>query len=247
MNTGFVPLEAAAVAAPVTPFPRMLERHGLSLPRTPLEILQVNLTARCNLACTHCHVESGPKREEALDERGIDRLIELMPTAASLHTLDLTGGAPEMHPQFRRLAVAGRAHGLKVIDRCNLTVLFEPGQEDTAEFLAGHGIAVVASLPCYTEELVDRQRGKGVYGKSVRGIRRLNELGYGRIGSGLVLNLVYNPQGASLPPAQEKLEADYKRILGEAFAPDEFLSQLESEHRVKPEVRQRRGIGFVRS
>ena len=150
MNTGFVPLEAAAIAAPVTSFTRMLERHDLTLPRTPLEILQVNLTARCNLACTHCHVESGPKREEALDERGIDRLIELMPTAASLHTLDLTGGAPEMHPQFRRLAAAGRAHGLKVIDRCNLTVLFEPGQEDTAEFLAAHEIAVVASLPCYS-------------------------------------------------------------------------------------------------
>ena len=115
MNTGFVDIEATSIAAPTTPFPRMLQRHGLALARTPLEILQVNLTARCNLACTHCHVESGPKREEALDERGIDRLIELMSTASALHTLDLTGGAPELHPQFRRLVSAGRAHGLKVI------------------------------------------------------------------------------------------------------------------------------------
>jgi radical SAM/Cys-rich protein len=107
--------------------------------------------------------------------------------------------------------------GAKVIDRCNLTILFEEGQEDLADFLAAHQVEVVASLPCYTEELVDRQRGKGVYDKSVRAIRRLNELGYGAEGSGLVLNLVYNPQGATLPPAQEKLEADYKRILGEAF------------------------------
>ena len=142
MNTRFAEPEAQPIAAPVVPFPRMLERHGLSLPRTPLEILQVNLTARCNLACTHCHVESGPKREEALDARGIDRLIELMSTAPALQTLDLTGGAPELHPQFRRLAAAGRAHGLKVIDRCNLTVLFEPGQESLAEFLTAQRVEV---------------------------------------------------------------------------------------------------------
>jgi radical SAM/Cys-rich protein len=217
MNTGFAAPEATAIAAPLLPFPRMLDRHGLSLPRTPLEILQVNLTARCNLACTHCHVESGPKREEALDERGIDRLIELMPTAASLHTLDLTGGAPEMHPQFRRLAAAGRAHGLKVIDRCNLTVLFEPGQEDTAEFMAAHGIAVVASLPCYSSANVEKQRGKGVFAQSIDALQRLNALGYGREGGALELDLVYNPGGPSLPPAQAALEADYRRRLFEDF------------------------------
>jgi hypothetical protein len=187
-----------ALAAPRPSFARTVQRHGLSLTRTPLQILQVNLTARCNLACTHCHVESGPKRSEALDARGIDRLIELLPTASSLHTLDLTGGAPELHPDFRRLAAAGRAHGLKVIDRCNLTVLFESGQDDTAEFLATQGIAVVASLPCYSSANVDKQRGKGVFGQSIDALQRLNALGYGHTDTGLELDLVYNPGGPSL-------------------------------------------------
>lgn len=203
--------------APTPSFAQSLRRHGLALPRAPLDTLQVNLTARCNLACTHCHVESGPKREEALDERGIDRLIELLPTAPALHTLDLTGGAPELHPQFRRLVSAGRAHGLKVIDRCNLTVLFEPGQEDTAEFLAAHAVAVVASLPCYSSANVDKQRGKGVFGQSIDALQRLNALGYGQDGSGLELDLVYNPAGASLPPPQAALEADYRRRLMDDF------------------------------
>ena len=207
----------AVLAAPMRPFARTLERHGLALPRTPLEILQVNLTARCNLACTHCHVESGPKRQEALDARGIARLIELMDTAPSLHTLDLTGGAPELHPQFRELVHAGRARGLKVIDRCNLTVLFEPGQEDTAEFLATQGVAVVASLPCYTPENVNKQRGKGVFGQSITALQQLNALGYSKPGSGLELDLVYNPIGARLPPSQASLENDYRQRLQQDF------------------------------
>lgn len=197
-------------------FETTLRAHGLALPRTALEVLQVNLTARCNLACTHCHVESGPKRTEALDEDGIARLIALLPTAPALHTLDLTGGAPELHPQFRRLAAAGRAHGLKVIDRCNLTVLDEPGQDDTAEFLAAQGIAVVASLPCYSSANVEKQRGKGVFGQSIAALQRLNALGYGR-GTGLELDLVYNPGGAFLPPAQAALEADYRTRLEADF------------------------------
>jgi radical SAM/Cys-rich protein len=209
--------DATAVSAPVTPFPRMLQRHGLTPTRTPLEILQVNLTARCNLACTHCHVESGPKREEALDTQGIDRLIELLPTAPALHTLDLTGGAPELHPEFRRLVAAGRAHGLKVIDRCNLTVLFEAGQEDTPQFLAGQGVAVVASLPCYSSANVEKQRGKGVFAQSIAALQRLNALGYGHPGSGLELDLVYNPGGPSLPPSQAALEADYRARLSADF------------------------------
>ena len=217
MNTTWVDSGATSVAAPITPFPSMLQRHGLALPRTPLEILQVNLTARCNLACTHCHVESGPKREEALDERGIDRLIALLSTAPALHTLDLTGGAPELHPQFRRLVAAGRAHGLKVIDRCNLTVLFEPGQEDTAGFLAEQGVAVVASLPCYSSANVEKQRGKGVFLQSIEALQRLNALGYGREDSGLELDLVYNPGGPSLPPSQAALEADYRTRLFDDF------------------------------
>ncbi len=205
-------------ASPARPsFAETLRAHGLNLTRTPLEILQVNLTARCNLACTHCHVESGPKRSEALDARGIDRLIELLPTAPALHTLDLTGGAPELHPEFRRLVLAGRAHGLKVIDRCNLTVLFEPGQEDTPEFLADNGVAIVASLPCYSSANVEKQRGKGVFGQSIAALQRLNALGYGRGGDAPTLDLVYNPGGPFLPPAQAALEADYRARLQADF------------------------------
>lgn len=207
----------AVLAAPTRSFTRTLEQQGLVLSRKPLEILQVNLTARCNLACTHCHVESGPKRSEALDAHGIARLIELMDTAPALHTLDLTGGAPELHPQFRELVRAGRARGLKVIDRCNLTVLSELGQEDTAEFLAGQGVAVVASLPCYTPENVNKQRGKGVFGGSIYWLQQLNALGYGTPAKGLELDLVYNPIGAKLPPSQAALEEDYRRRLHEDF------------------------------
>lgn len=208
---------STVVDSPTPPFVRRLEREALQLTRTPLELLQVNLTARCNLACTHCHVESGPKRTEALDARGVARLIELMDTAPALHTLDLTGGAPELHPQFRELVRAGRARGLKVIDRCNLTVLFEPGQEDTMSFLADSGVDVVASLPCYTRENVNRQRGKGVFGGSIDALQKLNALGYGRPGSGLELDLVYNPIGAKLPPSQASLEDDYRERLREDF------------------------------
>ncbi|MEO6228007.1 MAG: arsenosugar biosynthesis radical SAM (seleno)protein ArsS, partial [Thermomonas sp.] len=207
----------AVLAAPTRSFARTLQRHGLALTRTPLEILQVNMTARCNMACTHCHVESGPKRHEAVDARGIARLIELMDTAPVLHTLDLTGGAPELHPQFRELVRAGRSRGLKVIDRCNLTVLSEPGQDDTAEFLAAQGVAVVASLPCYTPENVNKQRGKGVFGGSIRALQQLNALGFGTPGSGLELDLVYNPTGAVLPPSQAALEEVYRKRLHDDF------------------------------
>jgi radical SAM/Cys-rich protein len=137
--------------------------------------------------------------------------------ASGARTVDLTGGAPELNPHFRHLVMTARDHGARVIDRCNLTVLFEPGQEGLAEFLAHQRVEIVASLPCYTAELVDRQRGKGVYETSVRAIRLLNDLGYGREGSGLTLDLVYNPQGPALPPPQAALEADYKRVLGEQF------------------------------
>ena len=196
--------------------PLLLDTDFPPLARRRLETVQVNLGYVCNQSCLHCHVNAGPTRTESMSAETIDQVLAFV-AASGAGTLDLTGGAPELNAHFRPLVTRARAMGVKVIDRCNLTILEEPGQEDLAGFLASRQVEVVASLPCYTEELVDRQRGKGVYGKSVRGIRRLNELGYGRIGSGLVLNLVYNPQGASLPPAQEKLEADYKRILGEAF------------------------------
>lgn len=178
--------------------------------------LQVNLGYRCNQSCVHCHVNAGPNRTEMMDAETM-ALIPQVLAARGIGTLDLTGGAPELHPDFRDLVRAARALGVKVIDRCNLTILFEPGQEGLAEFLAEHEVEVVASLPCYSMDNVDRQRGKGVFDKSIAGLQRLNALGYGREGSGRVLNLVYNPQGAVLPPPQPALEADYKRELGAHF------------------------------
>jgi len=186
------------------------------LARRGVETLQVNLGYTCNQSCLHCHVNAGPNRTEQMDADTVDTVLAYL-EAARVSTLDLTGGAPELNPHFRSLVARARALGVEVIDRCNLTILAEPGQEDLAEFLAAHQVQVVASLPCYSEELVDRQRGKGVHQASINGLRRLNALGYGRPGSGLELNLVYNPQGPSLPPAQQALEADYKRELGNHF------------------------------
>ena len=184
------------------------------LRRARLETLQVNLGYVCNQTCLHCHVNAGPTRTEAMTRETAAQVMEYF-AASGCTTLDLTGGAPELNASFRDLVLQARARGARVIDRCNLTVLFEPGQEDLARFLADNEVAVVASLPCYTMELVDRQRGKGVYELSMAGLRALNALGYGQEGSALTIDLVYNPQGPSLPPPQAKLEADYKRILGE--------------------------------
>ena len=194
--------------------PLLIDTDFPPLSRARLETLQVNLGYRCNQACLHCHVNAGPTRTEAMSRDTIELVLRYL-EASGARTLDATGGAPELNPHFRMLVRAARAQGVRVIDRCNLTVLFEPGQEDLAEFLAAQRVDIVASLPCYTPELVDRQRGDGVYDKSIAAIRTLNALGYGREGSGLIIDLVYNPQGATLPPAQEKLEADYKRVLGE--------------------------------
>jgi radical SAM/Cys-rich protein len=182
------------------------------LARARLETLQVNLGYRCNQACLHCHVNASPKRTEAMDAATANLVVEFLASSGA-SALDLTGGAPELNPEFRALVRAARKLGAKVIDRCNLTILEEPGQEDLAEFLAEQGVEIVASLPCYLEDNVDRQRGEGVFAASLRGLKRLNALGYGRWGSGLALNLVYNPQGASLPPPQAELEAAYHREL----------------------------------
>lgn len=186
------------------------------LRRRRIETLQVNLGYVCNQSCLHCHVNAGPTRKEAMSAETAALVLRYL-EASGASTLDLTGGAPELNANFRAMVVAARRLGARVIDRCNLTIVFEPGQEDLAEFLAAQGVEIIASLPCYTAELVDRQRGKGVYEASIAAIRRLNALGYAREGSELTLDLVYNPQGATLPPAQGKLEADYKRILGERF------------------------------
>ncbi|MDG0854387.1 arsenosugar biosynthesis radical SAM (seleno)protein ArsS [Roseateles puraquae] len=187
------------------------------LARQVISTLQVNLGYRCNQSCVHCHVGAGPNRTEEMSRETVDAVIDFMDANASIQSLDLTGGAPELNPHFRQLVIAARARGLKVIDRCNLTILEEPGHEDLTEFLAAHHVEVVASLPCYLEDNVDRQRGKGVFDASMRALKRLNDLGYGAPGSGLVLNLVYNPQGPVLPPAQGPLERDYKRHLDEKF------------------------------
>jgi radical SAM/Cys-rich protein len=199
-------------------FEKALAAHGLApLLRGSARTLQLNLTKRCNLACHHCHVESSPKRTEAMDAPTIARALELLARSPGIDTVDITGGAPEMHPEFRALVRASRALGREVIDRCNLVVLDESGHEDTAEFLAAQRVRVVASLPCYQEGNVDGQRGRGVFERSVAALRVLNALGYGVPGSGLVLDLVYNPVGPSLPPAQAELERDYKRELESRF------------------------------
>lgn len=182
--------------------------------RGRLDTLQVNVGYRCNQSCVHCHVGASPHRTEEMSGAVADVVLQFL-ERRRIATLDITGGAPELNPHFRRLVTAARDLGVRVMDRCNLTILEVPGQEDTAEFLAAQQVEIVASMPCYLEDNVDRQRGKGVFDGSIRGLQRLNALGYGRDGSGLVLNLVYNPQGPSLPPPQAALEADYKRILGE--------------------------------
>jgi radical SAM/Cys-rich protein len=187
-----------------------------AIARRRLETLQVNLGYKCNQSCLHCHVNAGPTRTEMMSRETIGDVVAFI-GISSIKILDITGGAPELHAHFRDLVVRARQLGVHVIDRCNLTILEEPGHEDLAGFLAAQRVEIIASLPCYTEELVDRQRGKGVYEKSIAALQRLNALGYGLAGSGLALHLVYNPQGPSLPPPQEKLEADYKRVLGESF------------------------------
>jgi radical SAM/Cys-rich protein len=185
-----------------------------ALTRGRLETLQVNLGYKCNQTCLHCHVNAGPNRIEMMDGETL-ALIPRAIAARGVTTLDITGGAPELHPGFRDLVREVRAMGVTVIDRCNLTILTEPGHEDLAEFLGRQRVQIVASMPCYLEDNVDAQRGEGVFARSITGLKRLNALGYGRAGTGLTLDLVFNPQGPSLPPDQIKLEIDYKRMLGE--------------------------------
>lgn len=187
-----------------------------AIARKPLDTLQVNLGYKCNQRCLHCHVNAGPTRTEMMSADLIALIPEVL-AARNIKTLDLTGGAPELHEQFRELVSAAVKQGVKLIDRCNLTILFEPNQEGLAEFLAENKVEIVASLPCYSLKNVDAQRGEGVFDKSIAGLQLLNSLGYGMPNSGLVLNLVYNPQGASLPPNQQALEADYRRELRAHF------------------------------
>lgn len=175
--------------------------------------LQINVGKRCNQVCHHCHVEAGPKRTEMMPRQAAERVLRILENSPSVQTVDITGGAPELNPNFRLLVTESRRLGRHVIDRCNLTVLYEPGMEDLSEFLAENAVEIIASLPCYLAANVDQQRGRGTFDKSIDALRELNRLGYGLPDSPLLLNLVYNPLGASLPPPQERLEADYKREL----------------------------------
>ena len=198
-------------------FTKKIANHAPSIKRQFLDVLQINLGKLCNQACHHCHVEAGPKRTEVMHKKTMERLLELLDKTPSCNTIDITGGAPELNPAFRFLVSELYNRKKQIIDRCNLTVLFEKGQEDTAYFLREHRVKIVASLPCYTKQNVETQRGGGVFDKSISALQMLNKLGYGQEGSGLELDLVYNPQGAYLPPAQDKLEKDYKIELQKYF------------------------------
>ncbi len=199
------------------PFTDTLQQHQIQLTRRSVQTLQINVGRLCNQACHHCHVEAGPKRKEIMEKKTVDRLLELLSLDSHVQTVDLTGGAPEMNPHFRHLVREVRKLGKTVLDRCNLTVLFEEGQEDTATFLREHRVQIVASLPCYSKANVDKQRGNGVFEKSIRALKLFNELGFGKTDTGLELDLVYNPLGANLPPGQVELEKDYKEELKELF------------------------------
>lgn len=227
-------------------FNETIKRQLVRITRRTLGTLQVNVGKLCNQACNHCHVDAGPKRTENMELRTVERILELLKKEPGIQTVDITGGAPELNPHFRLLVAEVRKMKKEVIDRCNITVLFEKGQEDTAVFLRDQGVQIVASLPCYTKANVDRQRGNGVFKKSIEGLRLLNHLGYGKPGSGLMLNLVYNPGGPDLPGSQQGLETDYKRELSAEFdlhfnhlftitnmPIKRFLQALEREHKLE--------------
>ena len=196
--------------------PLLLNSDFPQIRRGRLSTLQMNLGYLCNLSCTHCHVNAGPKRTELMSRETMETALQFA-DKYKLEILDLTGGSPEMNPDFRWLVQQARRQGLHVMDRCNPTILVEPGYEGTAEFLAEQQVEVIASLPCYMEDNVDAQRGKGVFSASINALQKLNELGYGREESDLVLNLVFNPQGIALPPPQMELEVSYREFLSEHF------------------------------
>ena len=213
-------LALPVIEADLDLFAQRLRDDSQSLSRRSISTLQINVGKMCNLACHHCHVEAGPKRTEIMPRQVMAQILAWLDKHAKnlgLHTVDVTGGAPEMNPEFRWFTSECRARGLKVLDRCNLTIMAEPGYETLAQFLADNQVEIVASLPCYLEDNVDKQRGNGVFDESIAALKQLNALGYGKPNSGLVLDLVFNPTGYGLPPAQQSLEADYKRELASRF------------------------------
>jgi radical SAM/Cys-rich protein len=213
-----VPGALRAAEESASRFDDVLQAHGVDrLRRDDVTTLQLNVGRRCNQACHHCHVDAGPTRTESMSDEVVVRVLELVRANRGIHTIDITGGAPELHPAFRAMVLAFRVQGRTVVDRCNLTVFFEPGMGDLPEFLAAHRVEIVASLPCYGPQNVDRQRGRGVFDRSIAALRRLNALGYATPGRGLRLHLVYNPLGASLPPPQAELEEEYRSALRRDF------------------------------
>ena len=199
------------------PFAQKLHLNGKDFNRRGIaRSWQVNMGKYCNLACIHCHVESGPNRTELMSRETVDTVLRFL-GRTNIPTVDITGGAPELNPTFDYLVESAVGLGRHVMDRCNLTVIFEPGKDYLPEFFERHRVELVCSLPCYSEENVDRQRGKGTFELSIRALQIFNELGYGQSESGLILHLVYNPVGPHLPPPQDQLEQDYKRILKEKF------------------------------
>ena len=198
------------------PFAERLHLNGHGLKRRSVDVLQVNLGRYCNLACIHCHVEAGPARTEMMSRENVEAVLRFL-QSTRIATLDITGGAPELHADFDYLVGSARQLGQHVMDRCNLTVIFEPGKDYLPEFFRRHRVELVCSLPCYSIDNVDKQRGKGTFDGSIRALRIFNALGYGKPDSGLTLNLVYNPVGPHLPPPQDRLEQDYRRILAEQF------------------------------
>lgn len=194
-----------------------LERHNVKGVRNGLKVLQLNLGKLCNQKCVHCHVGAGPDRTEQMSHSTVERVLHVLRNSEGIETVDITGGAPELNPDFKYLVRELRKMGKEIIDRCNLTVFFEKGQEETMAFLAEHEVRIIASMPCYLEENVNSQRGETVYEKSIKALKQLNESGYGMANSKLQLDLVYNPGGATLPPEQKLLEADYKANLLKNF------------------------------
>lgn len=198
------------------PFAQRLHLSDKRLERRSIDVLQVNMGRYCNQACIHCHVEAGPARKEMMSRETVDAVLRFL-GLSEIPVLDITGGAPELNPHFDYLVESAVGLGRRVMDRCNLTVIFEPGKDYLPEFFKRNRVEVVCSLPCYTEKAVDLQRGKGTFDASIRALQILNRLGYGDPRNGLILNLVYNPVGPHLPPPQQKLENDYRRVLNEEF------------------------------